>query len=139
MIHADCSRTVLTQHSSTCSPDVEATAARPCLYEYWKCWTQDILQCMSDRECLPSAYYHCTASLLLEGPAVSAACTLLVPVVQAADLDLLLCIFVVLSSAASTRTEQEQFASRAYSYAVAMLHASLVLVEDHPTPGPAPC
>ena len=61
------------------------------------------------------------------------------PDLQAADLDLLLRMFVLLSSAASTCTEREQCASRAFSYAVAMLHGSLVLVQDQPTAGLAPC
>ena len=44
---------------------------------------------------------------------------------QAADLDLLLHIYVLLSSAANTRTEQSKFAKQAQSYAVAMLQASI--------------
>lgn len=58
---------------------------------------------------------------------------------QAADRDLLLRMFVVLTSAANTHTEQSQFTRKAHSYAVAMLEASLLAVEEAPNAGVVCC
>lgn len=54
---------------------------------------------------------------------------------QAADLDLLLRMFTILTSAANTYQEQSQFASRAHAYAVAILQGSLPTTKDNLTAG----
>ena len=54
---------------------------------------------------------------------------------QAADMDLLLRIFVILASSANTNAEQSQFARKGHSYAVAMLDASLRAIEEAPNAG----
>ena len=48
---------------------------------------------------------------------------------------MLLRIFVLLSNASNTSQEQSHFASKAYSYAVALLHGSLVAVDNAPISG----
>lgn len=48
---------------------------------------------------------------------------------QAADLDLLLRIYVLLASAANTRLEQCKFAAKAQGCAVGLLQASIATAE----------
>ena len=48
---------------------------------------------------------------------------------QAADLDLLLRIYVLLASAANTRLEQRKFAAKAQGCAVGLLQASIATAE----------
>ena len=51
---------------------------------------------------------------------------------------MLLRIFVLLSNASNSSQEQSQFASKAYGYAVTLLHGSLLAVNNAPTSGASP-
>lgn len=51
---------------------------------------------------------------------------------------MLLRLFTILTSASNTTQEQSHFASKAYSYAVAMLQGTLLAVDEDPSSG-VPC